>query len=76
MKDLNEVEDFRLDEANYSLVGLRSGTTFRIGDKVKIKLVSANLLKRQLDYHWVREETNKEGKKSETTGKKKAKKGK
>lgn len=76
MRDLNEVEDFRLDEANYSLVGLRSGTTFRIGDKVKIKLVSANLLKRQLDYHWVREENNKEEKKGDNAGKKKVKKGK
>ena len=24
-----------------------------MGDKVKIKVVAANLTKRQLDYHWV-----------------------
>ncbi len=76
MKDLNEFDDFRLDEANYALMGMRSGTTFRMGDKIRIKLVAANLLKRQLDYHWVREEIKKEGNKEETSGKKKVKKGK
>lgn len=52
-KDLNEFDDFRLDETDYALVGLRSGKRFRMGDKIKIKVVSANLTKRQLDYDWV-----------------------
>ena len=42
-----------LVESDYSLVGRRSGRKFRIGDKVYIKVVSANLAKRQLDFEWV-----------------------
>lgn len=50
---LSDYDDFRLVESDYSLVGRRSGRQFRIGDKVWIKVVAANLEKRQLDYEWV-----------------------
>jgi len=50
---LSDYDDFRLVEADYSLVGRRSGRKFKIGDKVYIKVVSANLAKRQLDFDWV-----------------------
>jgi ribonuclease R len=50
---LLEYDDFRLIEGEYSLVGLRSGRKFMMGDKVRIKVVAANLSKRQLDYEWV-----------------------
>ncbi len=50
---LSDYDDFRHIEGDYSLVGRRSGRTFRIGDKVWIKVISANLEKRQLDYEWV-----------------------
>jgi ribonuclease R len=50
---LSDYDDFRLVESDYSLVGRRSGRIFRMGDKVKIKVVAANLEKRQLDYEWV-----------------------
>lgn len=50
---LSEYDDFRSVEGDYSLVGLRSGRKFRMGDKVTIKVVAANLDKRQLDYEWV-----------------------
>jgi len=50
---LQDYDDFRLIEGDYSLVGLRSGRKFRMGDKVTIKIVAANLTKRQLDYEWV-----------------------
>ena len=46
-------DDFALLEGDYSLVGRRSGRKFRMGDKVRIKVVAANLSKRQLDYEWV-----------------------
>jgi ribonuclease R len=52
-RDLSEYDDFRLDETDYALVGLRTKRKFRMGDKVMIKVVAANLGKRQLDYHWV-----------------------
>ena len=50
---LSDYDDFRLIESDYSLVGRRSGRTFRMGDKVTIRVVAANLEKRQLDYEWV-----------------------
>ena len=50
---LSDFDDFRLIEGDYSLVGKRSGRTFRMGDKVTILVVSANLDRRQLDYEWV-----------------------
>ncbi|OYZ48996.1 MAG: ribonuclease R [Bacteroidetes bacterium 24-39-8] len=50
---LSDYDDFRHIESDYSLVGRRSGRTFRIGDRVMIKVVAANLEKRQLDYEWV-----------------------
>ncbi len=53
VRDLSDVDEFKLDEADYALVGMRTGRKFRMGDLVKIKVVAANLDKRQLDYHWV-----------------------
>ena len=50
---LAEYDEFRLVESDYMLVGSRSGRTFRMGDKVRIRVVAANLTKRQLDYEWV-----------------------
>lgn len=50
---LAEYDEFRLVESDYSLVGMRSGRKFRMGDKVRIKVIAANLEKRQLDYEWV-----------------------
>jgi ribonuclease R len=53
INDLNDFDEFRHIESDYSLVGRRSGKQFRMGDKVRIKVISANLDKRQLDYQWV-----------------------
>ena len=53
IKDLYDYDEFRHDEAEYALVGLRTGKKFRMGDKVQIKLVAANLEKRQLDFDWI-----------------------
>src|SRR5436190_94173 len=53
VRDLSEYDDFRLDEADYALIGLRTKQKFRMGDLVRIKVVAANLSKRQLDYEWV-----------------------
>jgi ribonuclease R len=50
---LSDYDDFRHVESDYSLVGMRSGRAFRMGDKVWIRVVSANLEKRQLEYEWV-----------------------
>lgn len=53
LSSLLEFDDFSLVEGDYSLAGRRSGRKFRMGDKVRIKVVAANLTKRQLDYEWV-----------------------
>jgi ribonuclease R len=53
IRDLNLFDDFLHNEADYALVGRRTGTKFRMGDKVRIKVVAANLEKRQLDFEWV-----------------------
>ena len=53
IRDLNYYDDFRLVETDYSLVGVRSGRKFRMGDTVTIKVISANLEKKQLDFDWV-----------------------
>jgi ribonuclease R len=55
LNSLMEYDDFRLIEGEYALVGKRSGRRFRMGDRVTIKVISANLAKRQLDYEWVLE---------------------
>ena len=53
LNSLLDFDDFRLIEGDYSLAGMRSGRKFRMGDKIRIKIVAANLTKRQLDYEWV-----------------------
>jgi ribonuclease R len=50
---LSEYDDFQHDEANYAIIGLNTKKMFRMGDKIKIRVVAANLTKRQLDYEWV-----------------------
>jgi ribonuclease R len=53
LTSLSDYDDFRHIESDYALVGRRSGRAFRMGDKVFIRVVAANLDKRQLDYEWV-----------------------
>ncbi len=50
---LQDYDDFRVIEGEFCLAGLRSGRKFRMGDKITIKVVAANLTKRQLDFEWV-----------------------
>jgi len=62
LNSLVDFDDFRHVESDYCLVGQRSGRKFRMGDKVWIKVVAANLTKRQLDYEWVVASGLKDGK--------------
>jgi ribonuclease R len=70
VNSLLEYDEFRLVESDYCLVGQRSGKKFRMGDKVWIKVIAANLTKRQLDYEWVMNDAAK----TDETHKKKIKK--
>ncbi len=81
VSSLLEYDEFRLVESDYALVGMRSGRKFRMGDKVRIKVAAANLLKRQLDYEWViseeeekEESTRRKNEKSRSKSKKSRKK--
>ncbi|MEP7164173.1 MAG: ribonuclease R [Ferruginibacter sp.] len=70
VRDLYDYDDFKYDETDYALVGMRTAKKFRMGDKLKIKVVAANLIKRQLDYAWVPDAV-KQSKESKKTSKKK-----
>jgi len=50
IRDLSDIDDFRHDDTDYALVGKRTKKRFRMGDSVKIRVIAANLTKRQLDY--------------------------
>lgn len=52
-QSLYEWDDFRHLESDYCLQGMRTGIRFSMGDKIRIRVVCANLVKRQLDYEWV-----------------------
>ncbi len=41
---------YEYDQKKFALVGRRTGTTYRLGDKVKIKLMKTDLKERQVDY--------------------------
>ena len=41
---------YDFDERNYSLIGRRKGTRYRLGDKVKVQVARANLDRKQLDF--------------------------
>jgi len=48
--DLAEFDDFEYKEGEYALVGRGTGFRFAMGDNVKVRVVSANLSKRQIDF--------------------------
>ena len=52
IRDLDD--DFYIyDEENYRLVGKHTKTRFQMGDKIKIEIKNANLVKKQLDFDLV-----------------------
>ncbi|MEX0924677.1 MAG: ribonuclease R [Candidatus Paceibacterota bacterium] len=55
MVRLRDVGDdyFELDESNFAIVGRKTGQRFQLGDEVAIKVMSANLDQKQLDYKLV-----------------------
>lgn len=72
VNSLLEYDEFRHLESDYCLAGMRSRKKFRMGDKVRIRVVAANLGKRQLDYEWVvSDELEKEKMEKQRTKKKK-----
>ncbi|WP_236059759.1 ribonuclease R [Chitinophaga rhizophila] len=56
LQSMSTKDEFQYDEQEYALTGLFTGRKIRIGDKVRIQVVAANLVKRQLDYDLVEPE--------------------
>ncbi|MBQ5364014.1 MAG: ribonuclease R [Bacteroidales bacterium] len=58
MVPLREIRSdfYEFDEARYRLVGRRTRRIFRLGDRVRIKVKSANLEQRLLDYELIENE--------------------
>ena len=49
LRDLID-DSYSLDAKNYAIIGSRTGNNFQLGDEVKIKVVKANLIAKQLDF--------------------------
>jgi len=49
MREMNN-DFYEYDEDNYCITGRKNGKTFQLGDKVQIKVLRANLAKKQLDF--------------------------
>ncbi|MBO7103148.1 MAG: hypothetical protein J6W02_05645, partial [Bacteroidaceae bacterium] len=47
-------EPFDFDERNYCLTGRQTHHKFSLGDKIRIKVATANLYRKQLDFDFVR----------------------
>jgi ribonuclease R len=60
--DLNEFDEFEYIEGEYALLGRHTGMRFGIGDKVKVRVASANLERRQIDYMLLEAPEQKAGK--------------
>lgn len=58
MVPMRELDDdfYEFDEKNYCLRGRRSKKTYRLGDKIQIKVLKANLERKQLDFTIVENE--------------------
>jgi ribonuclease R len=50
IQELSDLDQFEYLEGEYALRGRHTGISFRMGDKLKIRVLSASLEKRQLDY--------------------------
>jgi len=53
---IREIKDdyYTFDEKQYALVGAVSHTTLQLGDEVFVKVKNADLVKKQLDFHFIR----------------------
>lgn len=50
IRDLGENDYFFFDEQNYCVVGRRSNRKFQLGDPITVRVVKADLIKKQLDF--------------------------
>ncbi|MFM7016113.1 MAG: ribonuclease R [Bacteroidota bacterium] len=73
VRDLKD-DYYELDENNYCLVGRKTNRRLQLGDPVRVKLKSADLLKKQIDFYlWEFSSNESFGPKENRTNSKKAK---
>jgi ribonuclease R len=53
MSELADIDDFQHLEGEYALIGRHTRMRFGVGDKVRVRVVSTNLDKRQIDFSLV-----------------------
>lgn len=58
---LSSYDSFEHSESDYALIGKRTRKRFTMGDKVRIRVVAANLEKRQIDFDWVADDPKGKG---------------
>jgi ribonuclease R len=78
LRDL-ENDFYEYNEKQYSLVGLRTGKVYRLGDKVKVQVIRVDETRHTIDFLLVEDEpkkkkTGKVGKRSKKKGKKRGEK--
>lgn len=63
----NSLEDdyYYLDEENFRVIGQSYGKIYRIGDEVRVKVESVDLIKKQLDFVMVKKNNAKKKRKKE-----------
>ncbi len=50
IQEISDLDHFEYLEGEYALRGRNTGLSFRMGDKLKVRVLAANLDKRQIDY--------------------------
>lgn len=53
LANLSDLDDFKYVEEDYALVGKRSKLKFQMGQRIKVRVATANLVKKQLDFELI-----------------------
>ncbi len=61
LRDL-ESDYYEYNERKYSLIGVRTGKVYRLGDKVKVQVIRVNEERREIDFRLVEDENSNDGK--------------
>jgi ribonuclease R len=73
MVHVRDIDDdfYEYDERTYTLAGRDSGRTFRLGDRVRVQVVSANMETREIDFLFVNDDDEVPAAKRPTRGRRK-----
>jgi exoribonuclease R len=57
MVRIREIKDdyYTFDEKQYALVGATTHNLLQLGDEIYVKVKNADLVKKQLDFHFIRQ---------------------